>query len=84
MASLAVELKISPNEVLDLDERMFKAVLQVLNDPKEAAATVSSPTGIDFSSTSNVPVTLLKSIANAEVERMRERKRRCFKVNLHG
>lgn len=32
MASLAVELKISPNEVLDLDERMFKAVLQVLND----------------------------------------------------
>jgi hypothetical protein len=27
-----VELKISPNEVLDLDERMFKAVLQVLND----------------------------------------------------
>ena len=32
MASLAVELKISPSEVLDLDERMFKAVLQVLND----------------------------------------------------
>jgi|TARA_R110000823_G_C15537175_1_gene457593 hypothetical protein len=32
VASLAVELKISPNEVLDLDERMFKAVLQVLND----------------------------------------------------
>ena len=32
MASLAVELRISPNEVLDLDERMFKAVLQVLND----------------------------------------------------
>jgi hypothetical protein len=27
-----VELKISPNEVLDLDERMFKAVLQVLTD----------------------------------------------------
>jgi len=32
VASLAVELKIRPNEVLDLDERMFKAVLQVLND----------------------------------------------------
>ena len=32
MASLAVELQISPNDVLELDERMFKAVLQVMND----------------------------------------------------
>jgi hypothetical protein len=32
VASLAVELKISPEEVLAMDERMFKAVLQVLND----------------------------------------------------
>ena len=32
MASLAVELKISPDEVLKMDERMFKAVLQVLKD----------------------------------------------------
>ena len=32
MASLAVELKISPDEVLAMDEVMFKAVLQVLND----------------------------------------------------
>ena len=41
MASLAVELKISPNEVLDLDERMFKAVLQVLNDrAKERARAI--------------------------------------------
>jgi hypothetical protein len=36
-----VELRISPNEVLDLDERMFKAVLQVLNDrAKERARAI--------------------------------------------
>jgi len=41
VASLAVELKISPNEVLDLDEKMFKAVLQVLNDrAKEKARAI--------------------------------------------
>ena len=32
MASLAVELKISPDQVLLMDEVMFKAVLQVLSD----------------------------------------------------
>jgi hypothetical protein len=32
VASLAVELKISPDQVLAMDEVMFKAVLQVLND----------------------------------------------------
>ncbi len=32
MAALAIELKISPDEVLKMDERMFKAVLQVLQD----------------------------------------------------
>lgn len=32
MASLAVELKISPDQVLAMDEVMFKAVLQVLSD----------------------------------------------------
>ena len=32
MASLAVELKISPDQVLLMDEVMFKAVLQVLTD----------------------------------------------------
>ena len=32
MASLAVELKISPDQVLAMDEVMFKAVLQVLGD----------------------------------------------------
>jgi hypothetical protein len=32
VAQLAVELKISPDQVLAMDERMFKAVLQVLTD----------------------------------------------------
>ena len=32
MASLAIELKISPDQVLAMDEVMFKAVLQVLGD----------------------------------------------------
>ena len=32
VASLAVELKISPDEVLKMDERMFATVLQVLKD----------------------------------------------------
>ena len=32
MASLAVELKISPDQVLAMDEVMFKAVVQVLGD----------------------------------------------------
>jgi len=32
VASLAVELKISPDQVLAMDEVMFKAVLQVLGD----------------------------------------------------
>jgi hypothetical protein len=32
VASLAIELKISPDEVLAMDELMFKAVLQVLSD----------------------------------------------------
>jgi hypothetical protein len=43
VASLAVELKISPNEVLDLDERMFKAVLQVLNDRAKERARANKP-----------------------------------------
>jgi hypothetical protein len=32
VASLAIELKISPDQVLAMDEVMFKAVLQVLAD----------------------------------------------------
>jgi hypothetical protein len=32
VAQLAVELKISPDEVLAMDEHMFKAVLQVIGD----------------------------------------------------
>ena len=43
MASLAVELQISPTEVLELDERMFKAVLQVLNDRAKERANASKP-----------------------------------------
>lgn len=42
MAQLAIELKISPNEVLALDERMFKAVLQVLDDRAKELANASS------------------------------------------
>ena len=32
VASLAIELKISPDQVLALEPEMFDAVLQVLND----------------------------------------------------
>jgi hypothetical protein len=32
VASLAIELGISPDQVLAMDERMFKTVLQVLSD----------------------------------------------------
>ena len=42
MASLAVELHISPTQVLEMDERMFKAVLQVLADRAKERANASS------------------------------------------
>lgn len=45
MASLAVELKISPDEVLNMDERMFKAVLQVLKDRAREAKSGSRNKG---------------------------------------
>jgi len=32
IASLAVELKISPNELLKLDDEMLRHIIQVLND----------------------------------------------------
>ncbi len=35
MASLAVEMKLSPNDILSMDERMFAAVLQVFEDRAE-------------------------------------------------
>ena len=42
MASLAVELRISPTQVLEMDERMFKAVLQVLNDRAKERANANN------------------------------------------
>ena len=41
MASLAVELKISPDQVLAMDEVMFKAILQVLGDRARERASAS-------------------------------------------
>jgi hypothetical protein len=41
VASLAIELKISPDQVLAMDEVMFKAVLQVLNDRAKERANAS-------------------------------------------
>ena len=39
IASLAVEMKISPTQVMEMDERMLKAVLQVFKDrAREAKA----------------------------------------------
>lgn len=45
MAQLAVELKISPDEVLAMDERMFKAVLQVLSDRAREVRNASKRKG---------------------------------------
>jgi len=36
-----VEMHISPNEVLAMDERMFKAVLQVFNDRAKERANAT-------------------------------------------
>jgi hypothetical protein len=41
VASLAIELKISPDQVLAMDEVMFKAVLQVLGDRAKERANAS-------------------------------------------
>jgi hypothetical protein len=44
VASLAVEMGVSPNELLALDQRMFKAVLDVYKDrAKEAKRGSSRP-----------------------------------------
>ena len=46
MASLAVELKISPDQVLAMDEVMFKAVLQVLSDRARERERASKHRGV--------------------------------------
>jgi hypothetical protein len=43
VASLAVEMKIAPSQVLEMDGHMLKAVLQVFSDrAKEAAKNARS------------------------------------------
>ena len=43
VASLAVEMKIAPSQVLEMDGHMLKAVLQVFNDrAKEAKQNARS------------------------------------------
>jgi hypothetical protein len=46
VASLAIELKISPDQVLAMDEVMFKAVVQVLGDRAKERLMPVNVTGV--------------------------------------